>query len=168
MVMTYPPPLYHGESGEISATYRPAGTEPELVYPSGTKVHYLSTGASTGGLFGMYRWSCGPGVTGPDPHFHRSLAESFYILSGSMRIYDGKQWLDTEPGDWVHVPAGGVHGFKNESGEPASMLLHFAPGAPREGYFEGLAEWGRTGRPKDEAEVDAFYRRHDNVWVPED
>ena len=160
-VMTYPPPLYHEESGAISATYRPAATEPELVYRSGTKVHYLSTGASTGGLFGMYRWECGPGVTGPDPHFHRSLAESFYILSGTMRIYDGKQWLDTEPGDWVHVPAGGVHGFKNESGEPASMLLHFAPGAPREGYFEGLMHLSEMS----EEERLAFYLKHDNHWL---
>ncbi len=46
------------------------------------------------------------------------------------------------------------------------MLLHFAPGAEREGYFEGLAEWGRTGRPSDE-EVAAFYLRHDNVWLPD-
>jgi quercetin dioxygenase-like cupin family protein len=160
-VMTYPPPLYHGESGEISATYRPAATEPELVYQNGTKVHYLSTGASTGGLFGMYRWTCGPGVTGPDPHFHRSLAESFYILSGSMRIYDGKQWLDTEPGDWVHVPAGGVHGFKNESGEPASMLLHFAPGAPREAYFEGLPQLSSLT----DDERAAFMLEHDTFWI---
>ena len=49
--MTYPPPLYHGDEGEISAHYRPDGTAPELVYPNGTRVHYLSTGASTGGLF---------------------------------------------------------------------------------------------------------------------
>ena len=46
------------------------------------------------------------------------------------------------------------------------MLLHFAPGAPREGYFEGLAEWARSGRPSDE-EAAAFYLRHDNVWLPE-
>jgi hypothetical protein len=49
---------------------------------------------------------------------------------------------------------GGIHGFRNESGEPASMLLHFAPGAPREGYFEGLAEWVRDGRPSDEEVAD--------------
>lgn len=36
------------------------------------------------------------------------------------------------------VPPGGLHGFRNESGARASMLLHFAPGAPREPYFEGL------------------------------
>jgi quercetin dioxygenase-like cupin family protein len=159
--MTYPPPLYHGDNGEISARYRPDATPPELVYDNGTVVHYLATGESTGGLFGLYRWSCGPGVTGPDPHFHRSLTESFYILSGVMNIYDGTRWIEAEPGDWVHVPAGGVHGFKNRSGAPASMLLHFSPGAPREGYFEGLA---RIGEMSDDERV-AFYLEHDNHWL---
>ncbi|MET0424250.1 MAG: cupin domain-containing protein [Actinoplanes sp.] len=158
--MTYPPPLYHGKDGEISATYRPDKTEPELVYPNGTRVSYLSSGASTGGLFGLYRWECGPDVTGPDPHFHRSLTESFYILTGTMSIYDGTRWIQAEPGDYVHVPAGGIHGFKNRSGKPASMLLHFSPGAPREAYFEGLVRAAEM----DEAERTEFYREHDNIW----
>ena len=34
-------------------------------------------------------------------------------------------------GDFLFVPEGGIHGFRNESGAPASMLLLFAPGAPR-------------------------------------
>jgi quercetin dioxygenase-like cupin family protein len=166
--MSYPPPLYQGSTGEPTATVRPADQEPDLTYPSGNTVHYLATGASTGGLFGLYRWVMGPEPSGPGPHFHRSIAESFYVLTGAIRIYDGRTWRECEPGDFVHVPPGGIHGFRNESGEAASMLIHFAPGAPREGYFEGLAEWGRTGRPTDEAEVAAFYVRHDNVWLPED
>ena len=41
-----------------------------------------------------------------------------------------------------------MHGFRNESGEPASMLMLFAPGAPREAYFEGLVELAhRTEKP---------------------
>ena len=161
--MTYPPALYHGEGGEISATYRPDKTPPDLVYANGTKVHYLSSGASTGGLFGMYRWECGPDVTGPDPHFHRSISESFYILNGVMSIYDGTRWIEAEPGDWVHVPIGGIHAFKNRSGAPVQMLLHFSPGAPREGYFEGLTE---VAQMSDE-ERTAFYLDHDNIWLPE-
>ncbi|MFL6117408.1 MAG: cupin domain-containing protein [Catenulispora sp.] len=159
--MTYPPPLYHADEGECSATYRPAGTAPELVYPNGTRVDYLSTGESTGGLFGLYRWTCGPAVTGPDPHFHRSISESFFILSGTIRIFDGRRWIDAEPGDYVHVPAGGVHGFRNESGESASMLLQFAPGAPREGYFEGLT---RVAQMNDQERAE-FYLKHDNIWL---
>ncbi|MBO3743157.1 cupin domain-containing protein [Actinoplanes flavus] len=159
--MTYPPPQYHGESGEKSAWHRPAGSKAELVYPNGTRVHYLATGASTGGLFGLYRWECGPEVTGPDPHFHRSISESFYILSGVMGIYNGERWIEAEPGDWVHVPIGGVHGFKNRSGAPVSMLLHFSPGAPREGYFEGLAHLDEMS----DDEKAAFYVEHDNIWI---
>ena len=165
--MTYPDARYLGDDGEITAVYRPTDAEPDVRYPSGVRVHYLATGEASGGLFGLYRWEMGPDPGGPGPHFHRSITESFYILSGTFRIYDGRRWLDTRPGDFVHVPIGGVHGFRNESGEPASMLIHFAPGAPREGYFEGLAEFARSGRPSDE-EMAEFYRRHDNVWLPTD
>jgi mannose-6-phosphate isomerase-like protein (cupin superfamily) len=161
--VTYPEPRYLGEAGEVSAGYRPADHAPDLTYRNGTTVHYLATGAATDGLFGLYRWEMGPEPSGLDPHFHRSIFESFYILAGTVRIFDGTRWIDTRPGDFVHVPPGGMHGFRNESGEPASMLLHFAPGAPREGYFEGLAAFAVSGRPGPD-ELAEFYLRHDNHW----
>ena len=60
--------------------------------------------------------------------------------------------------------AGGLHGFRNDSDAPASMLIHFAPGAPREPYFEGLARWATEGRRDSEA-AEAFYVEHDNLFV---
>jgi oxalate decarboxylase/phosphoglucose isomerase-like protein (cupin superfamily) len=60
-----------------------------------------------------------------------------------VRLFDGTRWIDASPGDYLFVPEGGVHAFRNESGQPASMLLLFAPGAPRKAYFEGLAGLGR-------------------------
>jgi mannose-6-phosphate isomerase-like protein (cupin superfamily) len=159
--MTYPPPVYHGDNGELTATHRGPDAPPELTYRTGNTVHYLATGASTGGQFGLYRWEMGPEPSGPAPHFHRSISESFYILSGSVRIYDGRRWLDTAPGDFVHVPEGGVHAFRNESGAPASMLLHFSPGAERERYFEDLP--GLVDR-SDEEKAE-FFREHDTFWL---
>lgn len=159
--MTYPAQRYFGESGEKSAYYRPVNQEPDITYPNGNTVHYLGTGKSTDGLYGLYKWVMGPQPSGPSPHFHRTISESFYVLTGSIRIYDGERWIDTEPGDFVHVPAGGIHGFRNESGEPASMLLHFAPGAPREGYFEGLVKVAEMS----EDERNEFYAYHDNFWL---
>jgi hypothetical protein len=41
------------------------------------------------------------------------------------------------------------------------MLLHFAPGAPREGYFEGLL----TLSGKSDEEKAEFFREHDNHWL---
>jgi len=164
--MTYPDPRYLGDTGEATATYRSNDSPPDLVYASGNRVHYLATGASTDGRFGLYRWEMSPSGGGPGPHFHRTLDESFYVLSGTITIYDGRAWIGTRPGDFVHIPPGGIHGFRNDSGEPASMLIHFAPGAPREGYFEGLAEFAVSGQPG-EAELAEFYRHHDNIWVGE-
>lgn len=161
--MSYPPPIYDGDTGEVSATVRPVATAPDLVYPNGNEVHYLSSGASTGGLFGLYRWDFAPVQSGPGPHFHKTMTESFFILSGTVTIFDGKEWRETSAGDYLHVPAGGLHGFRNESGERASMLLHFAPGAPREDYFETLARLA-SGETMTEAEHDEFMRRHDNYW----
>jgi uncharacterized RmlC-like cupin family protein len=59
-----------------------------------------------------------------------------------VTIYDGKQWSPTKQNDFLYVPPGGIHGFRNEAKDPASMLMLFAPGAPREHYFEGLAQLG--------------------------
>lgn len=162
--MSYPEPRYLGPSGEATATYRAADQAPDLVYPNGTRCHYLATGKTTRGLFGLYRWEMPAEPSGPGPHFHRTMTESFYVLAGSIRIYDGRQWVETQPGDFIHVPEGGIHGFRNESGKPASILIHFAPGAPREAYFEGNARFAREGKPSDE-ELAEFYRQHDNYFI---
>jgi mannose-6-phosphate isomerase-like protein (cupin superfamily) len=162
--MSYPEPRYLGTGGERTATLRPATTPPDLAYPGGMTVDYLATGASTGGLFGLYRWNMSAERSGPGPHFHRTIAESFYVLDGVIRIFDGSAWREAHPGDFAHVPPGGVHGFRNESGAPASMLILFAPGAPREGYFEGMARFAAEGRPVDEV-LAQFYAEHDNHWV---
>ncbi|HEY8373256.1 MAG TPA: cupin domain-containing protein [Pseudonocardiaceae bacterium] len=166
---TYPQPRYHGEVGEPSATIRRADSPPDLVIRRagtvGTRVHYLGTGATTGGDFGLYRWDMGPEQGGASPHFHRTITESFFVLSGTMRLYDGRRWVEANAGDFLHVPPGGIHGFRNESGAPASMLILFTPGAPREGYFEELAAIAAEGRQLTPEEWTELYRRHDQYMV---
>lgn len=53
--MSYPPARYDGDTGLINATLRPAGHDPEVRYRTGGTAHYLATGESTGGQFGLYR-----------------------------------------------------------------------------------------------------------------
>jgi hypothetical protein len=43
------------------------------------------------------------------------------------------------------------------------MLILFAPGAPREEYFETLARL--AGDPSADAERAEVALRHDNIWV---
>ena len=163
--MSYPPARYDGEGGLANATFRAADAEPEVRYKNGGTAHFLATGALTNGLFGLYRWEMSGAVSGPDPHFHRSISESFYVLSGTVRIYDGTAWADRHPGDFLFVPEGGIHGFRNESGEPASLLILFAPGAPREAYFEGLVEMAEGRWKPTQEELQAFFEEHDNIYV---
>jgi len=162
--MSYPDARYLGEKGEISARFRPANQKPELTIGSGTVVRYLANGASTHGQFGLYRWDARPHTPGPSAHFHRTMSESFFILSGTVRLFNGERWMDAAPGDFLFVPEGGVHAFQNESDEPASMLLLFAPGAPREAYFEALAEKAARRKFSEEEWLD-LCRRHDNYFI---
>jgi mannose-6-phosphate isomerase-like protein (cupin superfamily) len=158
--MSYPEPRYLGESGEVSATVRSGLRKPELDQAN-TRASYLATGATTHGMFGLYRWDFKGPRSGPDPHFHRSISESFFVLTGTIRLYDGNRWVDGTAGDFLYVPEGGVHAFRNESGEPASMLILFAPGAPREDYFERVP----TARQMSEEERTEFFLRHDTFWT---
>jgi mannose-6-phosphate isomerase-like protein (cupin superfamily) len=159
--VSYPPPIHTGATGETTAWARPHDGAADIVYWNGNRCRYLARGDETGGTYGLYEWVFAGPVSGPDAHFHRTLTESFFVLEGTVTIYDGREWGKHGPGDFVHVPAGGIHGFRNEDGA-ARMLLHFAPGAPREGYFEGLAAGLADLGP---AEVADFMAEHDNHWL---
>lgn len=161
----YPADRHTGAQGEHTAWWRPNDAPHDIEYTSGGSCDYLVTGARSRGDYGLYRWYMAAGKGGPDPHFHRSVSESFFVLDGVIQIFDGTGWKDARPGDFCFVPEGGVHGFRNESGEPASMLILFSPGAPREKYFEGLAEIGATGKRPSEEEMAEFFAAHDTYWV---
>ncbi|MEU1199748.1 cupin domain-containing protein [Streptomyces sp. NPDC005813] len=159
--MSYPEPRYLGEQGEITALFRPADTPPDITAPTGNHTHYLATHTSTGGEFGLYRVDLGPASPGPSTHFHRSISESFFVLSGAVNLFNGDQWITARPGDFLYVPPGGLHAFHNEADEPASMLLLFTPGAPREEYFEKIGEVAQRGGE----ELREFLLRHDSFFV---
>lgn len=163
--MSHPPELYSADHGAVSAAFRPGDLPPDLEIGVRTRVGHLATGATTGGRFGLYRWDMtGAPTTATVPaagHFHRTFSESFFILSGAVALYDGDVWRETGAGDFLFVPPGGVHSFDNRSGEPASMLVLFAPGAPRERFFAELAELVASGRELSVAERDEFWARHD-------
>ena len=158
--MSYPPIRHTAAHGEHSATFRPHSHPPDLTTPR-NEIGYLATALSTGGEFGLYHYAMTGQPSGPDPHFHRTISESFYVLSGTVRLFDGKTWVDAVAGDFLYVPVGGIHAFRNESGERAEMLLLFTPGAPREVYFEALAEHAASGVELTDAERIEFLRRHD-------
>lgn len=165
--MSFPDPRYLGDQGEVSAVFREAKQhEPDLIIGTRVHAHYLATGVSTHGQFGLYKWELRANSQGTTPHFHRTMSESFFILSGRVKLFDGQRWIDATPGDFLYVPEGGIHSFGNDSNELASMLILFAPGTPREGYFQALAEIA-AGRQVSDEEWAEICIRHDNYFLDE-
>ncbi|MEV4415254.1 cupin domain-containing protein [Catellatospora sp. NPDC049609] len=152
---------YTADFGAVSAELHPADAAERAVMGSGSVGRFVAPGSVTQGRFGLYEWRMPAGAGGADPHFHRTFSESFYVVSGTVRLYDGARWLDGRPGDFLHVPEGGVHGFSNDSDAEASMLILFAPGIPRETYFRELAEISASGRRLSEEEWTDLFARHD-------
>ncbi len=157
----YPPPRYTAAEPEVSARLKSGGDPPDYDAFGLVKYHYLADQQSTDGDYGLYRVEIAAHGGGPGPHFHRAMSEAFFVLSGTISLYNGADWVDGQPNDFLYVPPGGIHGFRNEADEPASILMLFAPGAPREYYFEGLAKLGELS----DDERHQFFIRNDNFFV---
>ena len=160
-VPPYPPARYTRDDPELSAWLRRGDDPPDYTSSGGTEYHYLANRQQTDGDYGLYRVDIPPAAGGPGPHFHRAMSEAFFVLSGRMKLYDGRDWLDGHQGDFLYVPPGGVHGFRNEADEPASILILFAPGAPRERYFEDIAQLADLT----DDERREWFIRHDSFFI---
>lgn len=152
---------YPDDAGNVSARLRRGDDVEQLTMRSGTVARFVAPGAATAGQLGLFEWHMQPRSGGPAAHFHKTFSESFYVMSGAVRLYDGADWAEARQGDFLYVPQRGVHAFRNDSDEPASMLILFAPGAPREAYFRELAEISATGRQLSRDEWTELYARHD-------
>ncbi|MGQ9351655.1 cupin domain-containing protein [Mycolicibacterium gilvum] len=161
VVPPYPPPRYTAEQPEVSAWLKRADEPPDYDAFGHVQYHYLAGQQDTDGDYGLYRVQIAPRGGGPGPHFHRGMSEAFYVLSGTLSLYNGTEWVDGKAGDFLYVPPGGIHGFGNTADEPASILILFAPGAPREHYFEGLAQLGELS----DEERREWFDKNDNHFV---
>ncbi|MFI6056391.1 cupin domain-containing protein [Streptomyces violascens] len=144
----------------MNASFRTADTPPDLTSPRGDAHHYLATHESIGGEYGLYKVDLTARAAGAKTHFHKAMSESFYVLSGELELLNGEKWVTGRTGDFLYVPVSGLHAFKNVTDEPTSMLMLFSPGAPREEFFEGVAEMSQRGSE----ELNEFSVRHDSCF----
>jgi mannose-6-phosphate isomerase-like protein (cupin superfamily) len=132
---------------------------------NGAVTRFVAPGAAVDGHYGLFRWDAPARSGGPKAHFHRTFSEAFYILAGEMEVYAGSAWRRAGAGDFLFVPKGGIHAFRNDGDADASMLILFAPGPPRERFFLEVAEIGASGRQLSPAEWTELYARHDQFMV---
>ncbi|MGW3107791.1 cupin domain-containing protein [Streptomyces sp. NPDC001100] len=58
-------------------------------------------------------------------------------VSGSLEFLNGDQTFVAHPGDFVFVPRGTRHRFRNRTGEQAPMVSFFTPGGGESLWLEG-------------------------------
>jgi mannose-6-phosphate isomerase-like protein (cupin superfamily) len=80
-----------------------------------------------------------PPEGGPPPMHIHPPDELFTVVSGTVTVLHGDPAApvvrEVAAGECVHVPGGTAHTFRNFTGEPARMLLTFAPGVMMERFF---------------------------------
>jgi mannose-6-phosphate isomerase-like protein (cupin superfamily) len=125
---------------------------------------FVATGGQTRGDFGLFERVMEPGGSGPGPHYHLAISESFLVLEGRLAVLSQQEWLTAGAGDLIYVPKGSVHGFRSAGPDVgARFLILFTPGTDREEYFEGLVAMTQGGRTPTTEEIDAFAACHDQI-----
>lgn len=126
----------------------------------GDLYRFLVGSPETEGRYALWHATIFPGG-GPPPHIHRREEEFFLVLSGTVSIYDDGNRVEAGPGTAVILPVGSRHWFKNESTDPAEMLIMVAPAGLEEMFRRTgklvESESGRPGPPEAE-EIERLHR----------
>ena len=111
----------------------------------GDRYTFLVTGEETAGAYFAMEAFVPPGG-GPPPHIHTREDETFYLLEGQIEFLLGEETVLAGPGDFVNVPRGVVHCFRNAGTEIARLVVTFNP-AGMEGFFEDTLDSAPNGSP---------------------
>jgi mannose-6-phosphate isomerase-like protein (cupin superfamily) len=122
------------------ALHVPAGEGPTTWF-SGDTYTIKASRKSTNGSLGRVEATVPPGG-GPIAHVHTRTDEAFYVLFGELEILDGARTFIAGTGDFVFIPRGTRHRFKNTGVHGATMLFMFTPGGD-----EGVFRFGDESQP---------------------
>lgn len=124
---------------------------------------YKASSADTGGSYVSFEIHV-PSGGGAPPHVHAVDSESFYVLEGELRFTDETGTRVARRGEFVLLPAGGVHAFDNPGAAPARALVVAAPGIEAERFFAEVD--ARGADVPGPAEVTAMAARHGLTILP--
>jgi quercetin dioxygenase-like cupin family protein len=121
----------------------------------GDVYRFLATGEDTGGRYALWEALVPPGG-GPPPHVHSREEEGFYVLAGEITLLVGGGRTVATAGTFANMPAETPHSFKNESSQPARMLISVAPAGLERMFLEvgvPLADGATTALPPTKDEI---------------
>jgi quercetin dioxygenase-like cupin family protein len=117
----------------------------ECFWVLGQRLDFLATGETTGGHYSLFHVFIPAGPPGPLPHAHRDADELFFVLEGRIETLFEDAWRPLAPGQFLHVPRGTIHTFRNPTTDAARMLSGFVP-SRFERFFR---DFGHPARPAD-------------------
>lgn len=120
---------------------------PETIQIGGLELRFLENKNETGGSLDVFEMTVQPNARMPIPHYHESWDETIYGLSGvtTWRV-DGRD-IAVGPGESTFIKRGVVHGFRNDTQEPATCLCILTPGVLGPAYFREMAALLTGGAP---------------------
>src|SRR4051812_41791567 len=122
----------------------------------GDVYRFLATGEDTNGKYALWEAIVPPGG-GPPLHVHSREEEGFYVLEGEITFTIAEKRLVAGPGVFANMPVGTPHSFKNESSQPARMLISVAPAGLEKMFFEvgvPVPPGATTAAPPTKEEID--------------
>ena len=124
-----------------------SGNEGKKVWAMGVLVTVKVNAEDTGGAYSVFEDMIPPGA-GPVPHTHTKEDETIFVLEGELRAWLGGKPYDMNAGDFVHMPRGVQHYFKNVSDEPTRLLLSYTPGGFEQWFLDvGKPFVGNESKP---------------------
>jgi mannose-6-phosphate isomerase-like protein (cupin superfamily) len=127
------------------ARYVPADTGTSYWGP-GDRYIFLVTGAQSDGAYFIMEAIVPPGG-GPPAHIHHREQESFYVLEGTLDVRMGEEVVQASAGDFVHIPKGVVHSFRNTGDGLARQLVICSPSGLERFFEETLEEVADRSAP---------------------
>ena len=124
------------------------------VWAMGVLVTVKVRADDTGGAYSVFEDLIPPGA-GPVPHTHTKEDETIFVIEGELRAWLGGTQYDVKAGDFVHMPRGVQHYFKNVSQKPTRLLLSYTPGGFEKWFLDigtpavGIDEKGPEIKPED-------------------
>jgi quercetin dioxygenase-like cupin family protein len=138
---------------------------PEVIRVGGLELRFLRSKEDTDGSLDMFEMTVQPNARMPVPHYHETWDETIYGLAGVTTWRIDGQDVGVGSGQTVFIKRGIVHGFRNDTQEPATCLCVLSPGVLGPAYFRELAALIASGAP-DLAKMKEIMLRYGLVPVP--
>lgn len=132
--------------------------EGEILKVAGSKYRILKSGKETENKYSVIEMIIPPG-SGPIPHSHKNIQETFYIAEGKLEFQTQHNKIVANTGDFICIPLGGeIHSFKNTSDKEVKLICTVIPA----GLDEMFLEVSQSGTEK----AKEIGEKYGNIFYP--